>query len=253
MYAPERQQEILRRVRAAGRGEVATLAEDLAVTSETVRRDLDALERQGLIRRVHGGALPIERLRFEPGVSERAAAMAAEKNRIAKAALDLLPREGAVLIDAGTTSARFADLFPDDRELTVVTNALPIALTLSTRSRLNVLTTGGRVRGRTLAQVDRWALRSLAEIRVDVAFVATNGVSVDGGLTTPDLAEAAVKEAMIAAANRVVLLADHTKVGDDHFCRFADISQIDVFVTDSGLDTEAVDALTQAGVEVVLA
>lgn len=253
MYAPERQQEILRRVRAAGRGEVATLAEGLAVTSETVRRDLDALERQGLIRRVHGGALPVEQLRFERAVSERATAMAAEKAQIAKAALDYVPRQGAVLIDAGTTTARLADLFPDDRDLTVVTNALPIALTLSTRPRLTVLTAGGRVRGRTLAEVDRWALRSLAEIRVDVAFVATNGVSVDGGLTTADLAEAAVKEAMIAAANRVVLLADHTKVGDDQFCRFADISQVDIFVTDSGLGAEAVDGFRQAGVELVLA
>lgn len=253
MYAAERQQEILRQARAAGRVEVAALAEDLAVTSETVRRDLDVLERQGVIRRVHGGALPVERLRFEPGVSERAAAMAGEKDRIAKAALDYLPREGAIVVDAGTTTARFADLLPDDRELTVVTNALPIALSLSARSRLTVLTVGGRVRGRTLAQVDRWALRSLGEIRADVAFVATNGVSVAGGLTTPDLAEAAVKEAIVAAANRVVLLADHTKVGDDHFSRFADIGQVDVLVTDSGVDAEAVDAFTDAGVEVVLA
>lgn len=253
MYAAERQQEIVRRARTEGRVEVAALAAELAVTSETVRRDLDVLERQGLVRRVHGGALPVERLRFEPGVAERAAAMADEKERIAKAALDHLPREGAILIDAGTTTARFAELLPDDRELTVVTNALPIALTLSTGHRLTVLTVGGRVRGRTLAQVDRWALRSLAEIHVDVAFIATNGVSVAGGLTTPDLAEAAVKEAMVTAANKVVLLADHTKVGDDQFSRFADLDEVDVFVTDSGLDADAAAELTDAGVEVVCA
>jgi DeoR family transcriptional regulator, fructose operon transcriptional repressor len=145
------------------------------VTTETVRRDLDQLERRGLVRRVHGGALPVERLRLEAEVSERALAMAAEKERIAKAALAHVPHEGTVLIDAGTTTARLAELLPDDRELTVVTNSLPIALTLATRLRLTVLTVGGRVRGKTLAQVDRWALRSLAEIRVDVAFLATNG------------------------------------------------------------------------------
>lgn len=253
MYAAERQQEILRRARTAGRVDVAALSEDLAVTSETVRRDLDALERQGLVRRVHGGALPVERLRFEPGVSERAAAMAAEKERIAKAALDYLPREGAILIDAGTTTARFAELLPDDRELTIVTNALPIALTLAARPQLTVLTVGGRVRGRTLAQVDRWALRHLAEVHVDLAFLATNGVSVQGGLTTPDLAESGVKEAMVTAANKVVLLADHTKVGDDQLCRFADLGQIDVFVTDAGLDTEVAEEFRDAGVEVVRA
>jgi DeoR family transcriptional regulator, fructose operon transcriptional repressor len=175
MYAAERQQEIVDRARRDGRVDVATLAEELAVTTETVRRDLDQLERQGLVRRVHGGALPVERLRLEAEVSERALAMAAEKERIAKAALAHVPHEGTVLIDAGTTTARLAELLPDDRELTVVTNSLPIALTLATRLRLTVLTVGGRVRGKTLAQVDRWALRSLAEIRVDVAFLATNG------------------------------------------------------------------------------
>lgn len=253
MYAAERQQEIAARARAAGRVDVATLAEELGVTAETVRRDLDALERQGLVRRVHGGALPVERLRFEPGVSERARSMAEEKERIAKAALDYLPRGGAILLDAGTTTARLAEQLPDDRELTVVTNALPIALTLSARPRLTVLTVGGRVRGLTLAQVDRWALRSLAEIHVDVAFMATNGVSVAGGLTTPDLAEAAVKEAMVAAAERVVLLADHTKVGADQFCRFAGLDEVDVLVSDSGLDADAAAALADAGVEVVRA
>jgi DeoR family transcriptional regulator, fructose operon transcriptional repressor len=162
-------------VRRHGRVDVATLAEELAVTTETVRRDLDQLERRGLVRRVHGGALPVERLRLEAEVSERSLAMAAENERIAKAALAHVPHEGTVLIDAGTTTARLAELLPDDRELTVVTNSLPIALTLATRLRLTVLTVGGRVRGKTLAQVDRWALRSLAEIRVDVAFLATNG------------------------------------------------------------------------------
>jgi DeoR family transcriptional regulator, fructose operon transcriptional repressor len=253
MYAAERQQEILDRARRDGRVDVATLAEELAVTTETVRRDLDLLERQGLVRRVHGGALPVERLRLEAAVSERTLAMAAEKERIAKAALAHLPHEGTVLIDAGTTTARLAELLPDDRELTVVTNSLPIALTLSARPRLTVLTVGGRVRGKTLAQVDRWALRSLAEIRVDVAFLATNGVSLTRGLTTPDLAEAAVKEAMVGAASRVVLLADHTKVGNEQFTRFADLDQVDVLVTDSGLDAETAADFQAAGVEVVRA
>lgn len=253
MYAAERQQEIARLARRDGRVDVAELAELFGVTTETVRRDLSQLERQGLVRRVHGGALPVERLRFEPGVAERAGAMAAEKERIAKAALAHLPPEGSILIDAGTTTGRFAEVLPDDRELTIVTNSLPIALTLTSRPRLNVLTVGGRVRGRTLAQVDRWALRNLAETHVDVAFIATNGVSLQRGLTTPDHAEAAVKEAMVAAAARVVLLADHTKVGNDQFTRFADFDQIDVLITDSGLDTETAAAFEAAGLEVVRA
>jgi DeoR family transcriptional regulator, fructose operon transcriptional repressor len=253
VYSTERQQEMVRIARARGRVEVAALAEQFAVTTETVRRDLTQLERHGLLRRVHGGALPVERLGFEPGVAERAETMAAEKERIAKRAVREVPEEGSVLLDAGTTTARLAEALDDARDLTVVTNALPIALLLSPRRRITVHTVGGRVRGRTLAQVDRWALRSLAEIHVDVAFVATNGVSVERGLTTPDLAEAAVKEAMIASARRVVLLADHTKVGNDQFARFADLDAVDLLVTDTGLDERTASELEAAGPTVVRA
>lgn len=146
MYAEERLQLILGRARADGRVDVAALAAELDVTPETVRRDLNALERQGLVRRVHGGAIPVERLGFEPALGTRSEVLTNEKERIAKAALAELPSEGAVLLDAGTTTARIADLMPSDKELTIVTNSVPIALTLSVRPNLQVLVTGGRVR-----------------------------------------------------------------------------------------------------------
>ena len=253
MYGPERQQEIARIVRRDGRVDVAEMAELFAVTTETIRRDLTQLERHGVLRRVHGGALPVERLRFEPAVSERAGTMAAEKDRIAKAALKFVPEMGSILLDAGTTTARLAEALPDDRDLTVVTNALPIAMALSGRPRLSVLTVGGRLRGQTLAHVDRWALHALDEAHVDGAFIATNGLSARRGLTTPDLAEAAVKDAMVRAGDRVVLLADHTKVGNDQLSRFATLDQIDVLITDTGLDDDTTEEFEAAGVEVVRA
>jgi DeoR family transcriptional regulator, fructose operon transcriptional repressor len=253
MYAEQRQRRIVELARSAGLVGVAALAAEFAVTAETVRRDLTALERLGLLRRVHGGAIPVERLAFEPGLAARDAAMTEEKERIAKAALSELPTEGSVLLDAGTTTARLAELLPGDRDLTVVTNALPIALTLSVRPGLTVRMLGGRVRGRTMAAVDDWALRSLREVYVDVAFVGTNGVSVDRGLTTPDPAEAAVKRAVVGAARRVVVLADHTKVGAEHFARFGDLEDVDVLITDAGLGTAETARLETAGVEVVRA
>jgi DeoR family fructose operon transcriptional repressor len=253
LYAEERHRLILERARANGRVDVGALAAEFDVTPETIRRDLTSLERHGLVRRVHGGAIPVERLGFEPGLHARDAAMAAEKERIARAALAELPAEGAILLDAGTTTARLAEILPSDRELTVVTNAVPIAMTLSGRPNITVLTVGGRVRGRTLAMVDQWAVRVLAETFTDVGFVATNGVSVERGLTTPDVAEAAVKRAMLGAARRVVVLADHTKVGNDHFACFGDLDQVDTLVTDSGLDPSLASDLEAAGPRVVLA
>lgn len=253
MYAEERQQAIADQARAAGRVDVAQLASELGVTTETVRRDLTVLVRHGVLRRVHGGAIPVERLGFEPGLADRDAAMSEEKERIARAALQELPDEGAILLDAGTTTARLAEIIPSDVRLTVVTNALPIAMTLASRPNLEVLSIGGRVRGRTAAMVDAWALRVLEEIVVDVAFIGTNGLSAERGLTTPDTAEAAVKRAMIGCARHVAVLADHTKVGRDHFARFGDLADVDVLFSDDGLDLADAVHLETAGLKVIRA
>ncbi|PWU50688.1 D-beta-D-heptose 1-phosphate adenosyltransferase [Micromonospora globispora] len=253
MYAEERQQEILRRARAQGRVDVMVLAEELAVTSETIRRDLTALERAGVLRRVHGGAIPVERLGFEPALAARDAVLTAEKERIAKAALAEVPEEGAIIIDAGSTTGRLAQVLNTERELTVIVNAPPLATLLAARPNLNVIMLGGRVRSRTMATVDDWAMQALSQIYVDVAFMATNGCSVERGLTTPDPAEAAVKRAMIASARRTVLLADHTKFGDDYLARFGRLADVDLIITDTGLSAAAAGGLQHAGPEVIRA
>jgi len=253
MYAEERQQEIVRIARASGRVEVAGLAETLDVTAETIRRDLTTLERAGVLRRVHGGAIPVERLGFEPALATRDTVLTEEKERIAKAALAELPEDGAIILDAGTTTSRLAHALPVDRELTVVVNSPVIATLLGTRANLNVLLLGGRLRGKTLATVDDWALRPLADMYVDVAFLGTNGCSVERGLTTPDAAEAAVKRAMIHAARRCVVLADHTKVGNDYLARFGALSEVDTLVTDTGLDDGLAEDIEANGVRVVRA
>ena len=176
LYSAQRKQAILTTLAAAGRVDVAAMADELAVTSETVRKDLIALERQGQLRRVHGGAIPLQDLSFEPEVTA-SVEFAEEKRRIAKAALAHLPRAGTILIDAGSTTARLAELIPPDRQLTAFTNTLPIALALAAKPNVTVYTLGGRVRNVTLAEVDSWAARTLGEINVDVAFLGANGIS----------------------------------------------------------------------------
>src|ERR1700754_2085769 len=148
MYAEERQQEIVRLARADGRVDVATLADTLRVTAETLRRDLTSLERAGVLRRVHGGAIPVERLGFEPALATRDEVMTAEKERIAKAALAELPEDGSVIIDAGPTTGRLVRVLPADRELTVVVNSPPLATVLAARPGLHVIMLGGRLRGK---------------------------------------------------------------------------------------------------------
>ncbi|MEV0317167.1 DeoR/GlpR family DNA-binding transcription regulator [Streptomyces sp. NPDC086554] len=253
MYAPERQQEILRLARDGGRVDVLSLAEEFQVTAETIRRDLKALDRAGLVRRVHGGAIPAGRLDFEPDLAEREGTSADEKDRIAKAALAELPAEGSVILDAGSTVARLAASLPLESTFTVVTHGLPTAARLADHPGIQLHLIGGRVRSRTRAAVDAWALRAYGEIRADVLFLATNGFSAEAGLTTPDLAEAAVKRAAIGAARRVVLLADSTKHGQEHFARFGDLDDVDLLITDSGLSPEDAAAIEGGGTEVIRA
>jgi DeoR family fructose operon transcriptional repressor len=250
MYAPERQQEILRLARERGRVDVLSLAQEFQVTAETVRRDLKALDRAGVIRRVHGGAIPAGRLDFEPDLSERESAATDEKDRIAHAALDELPSGGSVILDAGSTTARLAGALPVDAAFTVVTHALPLAARLADHPGIDLHIVGGRVRHRTRAAVDAWALRTYSEINADLVFLATNGFSLGAGLTTPDLAEAAVKRAVMAAARRVVLLADSSKHGQEHFARFGDLADVDVVITDTGLDTDGARAVEAKGPQV---
>jgi len=253
MYAEERQQAILLRARETGRVEVEQLAATFAVSQETVRRDLNSLEKAGVVRRVHGGAIAAERLTFEPALAERDRLHTYEKDAIARRAVEEVPYSGAILIDSGSTTRRFAELIPGERELHVVTNSPTIGLSLATRDDLTVLLLGGRLRKRTQATVDDWAVHCASQVHVDVAFIATNGLSVARGLTTPDQAEAAIKRAMISSARRVVVLADHTKIDDDYFARFGDLADIDLLITDSGLDEDAARELNAAGLDVVRA
>ncbi len=248
-YADQRKNHILDRLLSNGRVDAMEVAESLGVTGETIRKDLIALERQGLLRRVHGGAVPVQSLAFEPAVETRTQ-LASEKTRIAQAALNHLPARGSVLIDAGSTTAKLVELFPGDRDLTVYTNTVPLAMSLLTRPRLTVFTLGGRLRNVTFAEVGDWAVRALAEINVDVAFLGTNGISMTRGLTTPDPAEAAVKRLMLDCAAKRVLLADHSKFGVVKGTKHGDLDDIDILISDTGLTDGQYAQLRTAGIEV---
>jgi DeoR family transcriptional regulator, fructose operon transcriptional repressor len=255
MYAEERQQAIASLVIANGRASVTELAQTYDVTSETVRRDLAALDKAGVLRRVHGGAVPVRALHLvEAGVGEREATRAEHKDSIAAAAAELIPRGGAtVLLDAGTTTARTAAHLPTDRELVVVTNSVPVAARLAAMASISLQLLGGRVRGVTQAAVGEQTLRVLDTLRVDMAFIGTNGISVRHGLSTPDSDEAAVKRAMVNSANFVVAVADSSKIGREDFVSFAPLSRVDTLITDSEITDVDRAQFTEQGVEVIVA
>ncbi|MCA0252700.1 MAG: DeoR/GlpR family DNA-binding transcription regulator [Actinobacteria bacterium] len=249
----ERHLRILEQARSRSKVEVSALAEELEVTTETIRRDLAILERQGQLRRVHGGAVHVQRLGYEPSVDTRRGQHAAQKSRIGRAAREFLPDGGSILIDGGTTTLELVRHLPSDARITAITNSLQAATLLAELPQVELLLLGGRLREVTGAAVGPWPVSALAELRVDVAFMGTNGITPETGLTTPDQAEAEVKRAMVAAAGRVVCLADHTKVGLTQLCRFARLGEIDAIVTDTGLEDSLADELATAGPEVIRA
>ncbi len=254
----ERQELIERILLSEGRVAVVELSERFGVTTETVRRDLDALERAGALRRVHGGAVAIERgSTTEPSILERTSLRAGSKERIAVRALDALGESfrGSLFLDAGTTTAAVASLLPArlvalDGEAEVVTHSLTLAPALASAERISLSVVGGRIRGVTAAAVGASTVRTIESLRPDVAFVGVNGLSAGFGASTPDPDEAAVKEAIVRSARRVVVVADASKFGQESLVSFCGLDAVDVLVTDEKPDAELAAALEAAGTEV---
>ncbi len=252
MYGVERRRWIVDHARQTGRIEVADVSRVLNVARETIRRDLNALESEGLLRRVHGGAVPVERLGFEGALSLRAGARQDVKARIADHATTLVHAAEFVYVDEGSTCQVFAERLHPSRPMTVVTNALPVATILAPRPNLDVLVVGGRIRSHTLGAVDHWALRMLEDFVFDLAVIGTNGITLERGLTCPDAGVAAVKARAVASSRRVLLLADGTKFGADSSYRFAQIRDLSALVTDRSAGDGPLRRIRAAGVETVI-
>ncbi|MED5812600.1 DeoR/GlpR family DNA-binding transcription regulator [Mycolicibacterium sp. 050232] len=252
MDSDTRQSRIVEFARSRGRVDVLELAEELDVAAETIRRDLKALAGRRLLKRVHGGAIPLETAAFESTVEYRSQVDLAQKHRIAAAAAQLLHGAETVYLDEGFTPRLIAEQLAD-QELTVVTSSLLAAEALAHSETVTVLMIGGRMRGRTLATVDHWAVERLNSLVIDIAFLGTNGITAEHGLTTPDPAVAAVKQTAVKVAQRCVLVAAHSKFGETSFCRFADVADFESIVTGTELSPEDAHRYEALGPSVIRA
>ncbi|MET0190396.1 MAG: DeoR/GlpR family DNA-binding transcription regulator [Pseudonocardia sediminis] len=252
MRPEQRRQAILRRSRQSGRVEVPDLADELCVAVETVRRDLQTLEDQGLVRRVHGGAYPVETAAFESGMAYRAQNNVPQKRRIAAEAVARLGDAETVFVDEGFTPQLVAiDLAELQRPLTVVTASLPAATALAGCTWITTVLLGGRVRSGTLGAIGPATTAQLADLVIDLAYLGANGVSRRFGLTTPDPAVAAVKACAVASAKRRIFIGTYAKFGISSFHRFAAVPDFEVLVTDTGLPAAESHRYTALGPSVV--
>ncbi len=257
MLATQRRERILEQIRTHGAARVADLVTVLDVSDMTVRRDIAELAREGLVRRVHGGAVAPgtpARSTDEPGFEAKRSWSSAEKTAIARAALGDVEPGQSLALSAGTTTWLLATMIaaaPDLRPLTVVTNGLRVADALHGVPDVEVVLTGG-TRTPSDALVGPVADATLRDLRVDRAFLGVHGLDADGP-TTPNLAEAATDRALVRCAAATTVLADHTKWGTVGLARICRLDEIDTLVVDTGLDDEARAHLADAVGRLVLA
>jgi DeoR/GlpR family transcriptional regulator of sugar metabolism len=250
--APQRRQRIRAMVDARGAVRLEELSLALGVSQATVRRDLDELEVEGLVRRVHGGVVAVDQHPAEPHFEVKAAEAAGEKERIAARAVALLAPDDTVYLDSGSTVLAAARLLHGWDHLTVVTNSIPVVMELAGRGpRLIVI--GGEFRATSQALVGPMSRLTLENVHVNRAFLGSYAVSLEDGLTTTDPAEAFTKELALQRATQVVLLADSRKMGAHSFVRAGSIEDVDVLVTDTGIDDRLVRNLEKRGVTVIRA
>lgn len=253
MFPEERRAWLLAKARNEGRVNVADTATHLEVAQETVRRDLDELEAKGLLRRVHGGAIPVEGSLYEAPLWERRTKELVAKQAIAECITERLRDVQTVFLDEGSTGQVIAEVWNPTEQVTVVTAALQTALTMAAKPQVSLFFLGGRVRSNTLAVADPTGRIQLADMVVDVAILGTNGVSITHGCTCPDNNVAAMKSAALVSAREAWLATDSTKLGATSFRKFAAITQFTYLFTDKSADPMFVKSIEDLGVKVVTA
>jgi len=240
MLAAERRIKILETLKLNNAITVTELCAKLEASEATIRRDLTLLESEGKLERTHGGALVSEnRLTTEERISQKEVLLLDEKHDIAVLAFESLVDGDSIILDGGTTTLELAKLIGKSNiRLTIITNSTIVFKELVGNSNLEIIMIGGKVRSTTLVTVGSMALETLKHFHVEKAFLGTNGISLDIGLTTSDLDESMIKTAMIQAAKTRYLLVDHSKFNKVYLNTFATLSMIDVLITDSKTDKD---------------
>ena len=250
-----RAQKILDELLREGKVSVEHLSKRLKLSSSTVRRELAELEQAGLLQRTHGGAVRIEPMLYEPfrhvssfGAQEQQ--HAAEKRRIGLAAAEVIKDGEIIAIGAGTTTTQVARSIRHRKGITVLTNAVNIAMELSHRADLKVIATGGTMSGDWFALTGQIAITAIGEFFVDRAFIGVDGVHPEHGMTTNYPDQAAVHRAMMRQARQRIVVADHTKIGDIATALIAPTSDIDLIITDKGVEAKSVSPFAAKKIEI---
>lgn len=253
MLGNQRREKILDLLREDGSAKVTHLSKIFRVSEVTIRQDLEKLELDGLITREHGGA-------FLKSVESQVRAFTLmnndnldKKGVIGRKAADLIDNGDTIILDSGSTTTEIAKNLSDRRNLTVITNALNIAIILGAEPGIEVIMTGGEFKPPTLSLTGQKAADFFEDVHVEKLFLATAGISLRAGLTYPGLSDIAVKRAMIEVAETVYLVADSTKIGKGAFASLGALSLIDYIITDSAIDESHKQLFRDHEIELIIA
>lgn len=249
----ERQHRIQQLAEQHGRVTLSEVCEEFSVSVATARRDLEALANQGLVRRVHGGAIALRHAPPELPAAERAAEQVGEKQRIGRAAAALVQNGETVFLGSGTTVAAVAAHLQQHQGLTVITNSLLVLNTLASAPGVTVVSLGGVLRRSEMSLIGHITEQALGEVRADKVFIGIRAIDLEAGLTNDYLPETMTDRAILRSGREVIVLADHTKCGRVSTARLAPLSAMHHLVTDTGTPADFREALVALGVRVTTA
>jgi DeoR family transcriptional regulator of aga operon len=250
---PERQRQILSLLAQQRRLSVTEIVKQFSISEATARRDRESLASQGKAQRVHGGVIAVEQAPPELPILEREHEQQEEKTRIGRAAASLVSDKETVFLGSGTSVLEVARNLRDRKNLTVITNSLPVLNMLAGINEITVISLGGMVRVSELSFIGHITEQALTEVRADKVFMGTRGVSLEHGLTNDYLQETLTDRAIMKSGREVIIVADHTKVNRVATVLLAPWKSVRTFVTDSKVDKKFVQALKRQGIQVVIA
>ncbi len=249
---PERHQQILSLLSRQGRLRLTEIMGRFSISEATARRDLESLADQGKLQRVHGGAILLEQAPPELPILQRTDEQAAEKARIGRAAAGLIAENETVFLGSGTTVLEVARNLQHRRNLTVITNSLPVLNTLAGAQGITVISLGGTLRDTELSFIGHITEQALMEIRADKVIMGTRGISLKHGLTNDYLEETMTDRAILGIGAQVILVADHSKIKRVSTAYLAKLNGIHTLVTDDQADSDFIKAIRKLGVNVIL-
>ncbi|MDE6624542.1 MAG: DeoR/GlpR family DNA-binding transcription regulator [Alistipes sp.] len=249
---PERHDRILALLRQNGSISVAQLSEQFRVSEVTIRKDLSYLEQQKKLYRTHGSAIPVSPYVGDRHIQEKEKKNVAEKRAIAAAAARMIAHDDSIIVASGTTMAFLAREIEPQGHLTVITNSVAVTQILSQHAGIDVLQLGGITRSSSVSVVGPFAEQMLGHFNCSTVFLGVDGIDLDFGFTTTNMLEASLNQAMMNAAQKVVVLADSSKFGRRGFSRICDLEAVDRIVTDSGIQPLHLDRLRERGIEVTV-